>query len=424
VNEYPYWLDTVDLRTPPLASVDLPGSADVVVVGGGYTGLSAARRLAKAGAAVVLVERGAIGSGASSRNGGQVLTGLAIDPAALVSRWGEGGARRLFDAASESLVHLESLIADESIDCEYARRGHLQAAWKPRHLDELRAEQALLARVFDHRVDIVPRAEQRAELGSDAYHGLLVDERSGSLNPARYVGGLAAAARRAGATLVAGVAVERIERQASGWRVSTARGVIGARDVLLATDGYTDGAAPALQRRLVPVGSYIVATEPLPPDLAATLLPRGRVAFDTKYFLYYFRLFERRLLFGGRAEFSRPTPASAHRAAAILRRGMIRVFPQLASVRIEYAWGGTVGFTRDRLPHAGRLDAAYYAGGYCGHGIAMATHLGDLVARRIAGERVDHPMFEMRFEAIPLYRGNPWFLPLVGAWYRVKDWLE
>jgi glycine/D-amino acid oxidase-like deaminating enzyme len=195
--------------------------------------------------------------------------------------------------------------------------------------------------------------------------------------------------------------------------------------VLVATNGYTNGAAPALQRRLIPVGSYIIATEPLAPAVAEALLPRRRMAFDSKNFLYYFRVTgDRRLLFGGRAEFGTPDAASTRRAAAILRDGMIDVFPQLAGAAIEYAWSGKVAFTRDEMPRAGRLDGMYYAGGYCGHGIAMATYLGEQIGRRIAGEPIVNPLFDDQFAGIPLYSGTPWFLPIVGTYYQVKDWLQ
>ncbi len=217
----------------------------------------------------------------------------------------------------------------------------------------------------------------------------------------------------------------RIARDGREWTIATDRGAFRANDVLLATNGYTDAAAPALQRRLIPIGSYIIATEPLPAAVAARLLPRRRMVFDSKHFLHYFRLTaDNRLLFGGRAEFSRPTPESAARASAILRRGLAQVFPDLADTPIEYAWSGHVGFTRDQMPHAGLLDGLFYAGGYCGHGIAMATHLGALIARRIAGERLDHPLFDDHFAPIPLYYGRPWFLPLAGLYYQLRDWID
>ncbi len=437
VKEYSYWLDTLQKsevgslepsvgspQSPSLQS-PVPSRADVAVVGGGYTGLSAARQLARAGAAVVVLEREQIGWGASSRNGGQVLTGLKLDPRTLVDRFGEGKARELFDVASASIARLEALLAEEAIDCEYARTGHIQAAWKPAHFAAFRGEQALLARVFDHRVHLLSRAEQRSEIGSDAYHGIMVDEASAAINPAKYVAGLAAAARRGGATIVEGASVTSITREGStGWRLTTTRGDIEARDVLVATNGYTNGACPALQRRFIPIGSYIIATEPLAPAQADAILPRRRMAFDSKNFLYYFRVTaDRRLLFGGRAEFGRPDPETTRRAAAILHDGMVVVFPELAAVRVDYAWGGHVAFTRDQMPHAGLLDGMYYAGGYSGHGIAMATHLGEQIARRMAGEPIAHPLFDGRFPPIPMYSGTPWFLPLVGAYYQVKDWL-
>jgi glycine/D-amino acid oxidase-like deaminating enzyme len=428
VNEHPYWWDTVERESTTLdvrSSTTLPARADVVIVGAGYTGLSAARHLARAGASVVAVEREQVGWGASSRNGGQVLTGLKVEAAALVERYGQSRARQLFEIATASMVGLETLIAEEAIACDYERRGHLCAAFKPAHFDAFRDEQALLARVFDHPVHLVPRADQRSEIGSDAYYGVLVDERSGGLNPARFVQGLAAAARRHGAALVTGVGVTAVDRHGSGWRVRTTAGEIEAGEVLMATNGYTNGASPALQRRFIPIGSYIIATEPLAERQAAGLLPRCRMAFDSKHFLYYFRVTsDRRLLFGGRAEFGRPDADTTRRAAAILQRGMTAVFPQLAGVRIDYAWGGNVAFTRDQMPRAGRLDGVYYAGGYCGHGVAMAAYLGEQIARRMAGEPIDHPLFDDHFPAIPLYTGAPWFLPLAGAYYHVKDWLQ
>ena len=429
MKEYPYWWDTQNQEPgtqEPGTQEPLPLRADVAIMGAGYTGLAAARYLARAGASVVVLERDRVGSGASSRNGGQVLTGMKLDPATLVARFGERRARQLFEISLDAIASLETLMADEAIACDYERTGHLQAAWKPSHFRAFLDEQALLSRVFGHRVDLVSRADQRSELGSDAYHGLLIDERSAALHPAKYVAGLAGAARRAGAAVVEHTAVTRVARAPGSenrWTVATAHGDVEARDVLIATNGYTDGSSPSMQRRLVPIGSYIIATAPLLATDAAALLPKRRMAFDSKQCLFYWRVTgDRRLLFGGRAEFTRPTPESTRRAASILRDGLAHVFPQLAAVGIDYAWGGNVAFTRDQLPHTGRLDDdVYYAGGYSGHGIAMATALGTLIARRIAGEPIDHPLMDDRFPAIPFYNGRPWFLPLVGMFYRALD---
>jgi glycine/D-amino acid oxidase-like deaminating enzyme len=413
LKEYPYWWDTVP-------------------VGAGYTGLAAARVKAQAGATVIVLDREQVGWGASSRNGGQVLTGLRLDPQTLVSRYGETRARVLFDASLDAIRRVEALIAGESIDCGYERTGHVQAAAKPSHFEGFREEQQLLARVFDHQVDLVPRTDQRSELGSNRYFGLLRDERSGAVNPARYVMGLADAARRAGATIVTGVGVQRVVKNGLAWTVHLESSdqrkrpePLDAEDILVATNGYTNGASPALQRRFVPIGSYIIATEPIDDGLLRMLIPRRRMAFDSKHFLHYFRPSAAgRLLFGGRAEFSVPSAATTRHAADVLRRGMIEVYPELTDAPIEYAWSGRVAFTRDELPHAGRLDnGLYYAGGYCGHGVALATVLGELIGCRIAGQLVEHPLMDDHFAAIPLYHGHPWFLPLVGAYYRFLDYV-
>jgi glycine/D-amino acid oxidase-like deaminating enzyme len=423
VKEYPYWWDGVSLKAGDETTV--PRHADVVIVGAGYTGLSAARELARRGSDILVLERERIGWGASSRNGGQVLAGFKPDPSTLVARFREPRARQLFEASLEAIAALEHLIADEAMDCEFERCGHVQAAAKPSHFTAFRREQRLLASTFHHHVELVSATNQRTEIGTDKYFGLLVDERSCALNPARYVDQLGAAACRAGARICEGVAVVTVNRQAAKWSVLTDRGAIEANEVLFATNGYTDSAAPWLQRRLVPIGSFIIATEPLSEADASQLIPKRRVAFDSRHFLHYFRLSrDRRLLFGGRAEFTRPTADTTRRAAGILRQDMVAVFPSLASVGIDYAWSGNVAFTRDQLPHAGRLNGAFYAGGYSGHGIAMATYLGALIARRIAGERIEHPLFDDQFAPIPLYTGTPWFLPLVGAYYRLKDWLS
>ena len=423
MKNHPFWLETVPVEPP--GTVPEPGSFDVAIVGAGYTGLSAARQLARSGASVVVFDSGPAGGGASSRNAGQVLTGLKLDPATLVARYGESRARELFQVSRDSIATLEALVADEHIDCELERTGHVMAAAKPSHFPAFRDEQALLARVFNHEVSIVSSSEQATELGTSRYHGLMVDEASRAINPAQYVHGLQRAAERAGATIAASTHVTTIARDGREWTIATSGGGFRAANVLVATNGYTDSAAPALRRRLIPIGSYIIATQPLPAGVAARVLPRRRMAFDSKYFLHYFRLTsDNRLLFGGRAEFSAPTAGSAKRAEVILQREMAAIFPELAATPIDYAWSGHVAFTRDQMPHAGLLDGMFYAGGYCGHGVAMATHLGSLIARRMGGERLDHPLFDDHFAPIPLYYGRPWFLPLVGAYYRFRDWID
>lgn len=398
---------------------------DVVVVGGGYTGLSAALRLAKLGARVTVLEKESMGWGASSRNGGMVLTGHKHGIGEMTHTLGVTRARELWAASLAALETVATIVQEEGIECDFARRGHLEAAYKPAHLNDLEATHELLEREFDYPTRLVPRDKLREELGTDFYHGGLVDERSAGLHPAKYVRGLARAAQRAGAELYDGAAVTEIETVGDGFRVKTARGTIAARDVIAATNGYTGAATPQLQKRIIPVGSYIIATEPLDPQLAQKLIPNNRMIFDTKNFLYYFRRSpDDRIVFGGRAAFFPATPGTTRESAVILRKGMLEIFPEVSAYPTAYAWGGTLGFTFDLYPHAGQTDGMYYAMGYAGHGVALATYLGQQLANRIAGQAWHNPFEGMLFPTMPLYRGNPWFLPFAALYYRFLDWVS
>jgi len=425
LNETPYWWATAQ-DLPSYANRPLPERVDVIVIGSGYTGLSAARQLALSGASVAVLEKETIGWGASSRNGGQSLSGLKVGVETLIARYGLPAAKQLYGAALKSVAFLEELLEAEQIECEYARCGNLDAASKPKHFEGFKRTQELLAREFDAHHEIVPRAEQRSEIGSDAYHGLMVDPHSSALHPAKYVRGLAQAAERAGVGLYDAAPALAVERDGSGFKVRTGRGRIEAEEVFAATNGYADAAVPALRRRLTPIGSYIIATEPLSDELAGRLLPRRRVVSDSKNFLHYYRLSEdNRMLFGGRAEFVPPTEDSNRKSAEVLRRDMLQVFPELRDAKVAYAWSGNVCFTMDMLPHAGRLDnGVYYAAGYGGHGVAMATYLGAKMADVILGRDDQNPFRDMPFRAIPLYNGRPWFLPLIAVWYKFLDWIQ
>lgn len=426
IQQHIYWHTTT--RMPGDShTVPLPERVDVAVIGGGYTGLSAARTLARSGVEVAVLEAETIGWGASSRNGGMVLTGLKLGMGTVLKRYGRDIARRLFQCSLESIDTVEQIVEEESIDCGFARTGHLLAANKPKHFEALQEEAAFMEKEFDHKVHLVPKEQQREEIGTDLYHGGLVDEASGGLNPARYVAGLACAAEKAGAALHARARVHRIGRSGSRFLVETERGSLSAGSVLVGTSGYTGHVTKGLQKKIIPIGSYIIATERLPEALAHELSPKNRMIFDYKHYLNYFRLWENRLIFGGRAAFFPETANTIERSAEILRREMVGVYPQLRDARVEYVWGGTLDFAFDRMTHVGELDGIYYSLGYAGHGVAMATHLGRTVAEAmIKGTIKEHPFNLFPFPSAPLglYNGFPWFLPLAGAWHKVLDWVD
>jgi glycine/D-amino acid oxidase-like deaminating enzyme len=393
----------------------------VAVVGGGYTGLSAALTLARHGASVVVLERHRAGWGASGRNGGFVLPGYKPDPGELLRRCGLDRTRALLAATHEAIEGVEELIAREALDCGYARRGWITLAAKPGHMRGLEETSRDLRRLLGHETTLLDAVELRQEIGSEQYHGGLLEPLAGSLHPGRYCAGLAGAAVRAGAMLIEGVEVLGVARDIGGATITTAAGgPLRASEVLVATNGYTGPAFPALRRRVVPVGSYVVATEPLGAR-EAEILPRGRVMSDTWNLLHYFRLSDDgRLVFGGRASF---TPTSVRRSARILEANLRALFPQLATVALAYAWSGSLGVARDRLPHAGRVDGVHYAMAYAGHGVALATWLGARMGDALAG-RGAVPTLAGELPPIPFYRGNPWFLPAVGGYYRMMDWIR
>jgi glycine/D-amino acid oxidase-like deaminating enzyme len=428
IREKTFWLDTVELPVPALQP--LPERVDVAVIGAGFTGLSAARTLAKRGATVAVLEAHTVGWGASSRNGGMVLTGLKLGPATLISRYGKERTHRMYAASLKSIDCVEQIVREENIDCSFSRSGHLEVACKAKHFDEFQRSAEVIAREFNHQLRIVPKEQLHGEIGSAIYHGGLVDEVSAGMNPARYVAGLARAAERAGVAIFEGARVEKIEREASqgthGWKVTTSRGSLRAREVFVATSGYTSRVTPALQKKIVPIGSYIIVSEVLREKLAQELSPRNRMIYDSKNYLYYYRLTpDRRMLFGGRAAFFPETDRTIRDSAEILRRGMIDVYPQLRDAKVDYVWGGTLDFAFDILPHAGRLDGIYFSVGYAGHGVAMATYLGTKMAQLILEGRDENPFSGMPFPGAPLglYNGRPWFLPLAGLWYKFLDWV-
>ena len=422
-----FWQENVTL---PSTAPALPsGQVDVAVIGSGIAGMSAAYTLARQGAKVAVLEAQSLGWGASSRNGGMVLTGLRLGVDALLARYGRERAQRMFTASLAAIDYMAHVVHKEQIACDFTRCGHLEVAYKPGHFQHFAHLAEVSAQVFNHRVQLVEKQALAHEIGSTLYHGGLVDELSAGVNPARYVTGLAWAAQRAGALLYDHTPVQQIQRDSTGFRLTTGRGEVRAQRVLVATGGYTGRVTPTIQRKVFAVGSYVIVTAPLPPALAQEVSPTNRMMFDSKNFLYYFRLTpDHRLLFGGRAAFYPETPARVRASADISRRALLEVFPQLYDVPIDYVWGGTIDIPFDYMPHTGQHDGLDYAIGFAGHGVAMSTYLGRLSAETMGGAVVDNPFAdaEIGFPGAPLglYNGWPWFLPFAEWWYRLQDWVR
>ena len=435
LREQNYWLTTAEFPTVDTA-LPVPEAVDVAVIGAGFTGLSAARTLRKRGAKVVVLESETIGWGASSRNGGMVLTGMKLSVNKLISMYGRERTQRMYAASLASMDCVEQIVREETIDCNFHRCGHLEVACKQKHFDAYARQAEVIAREFNHTLRVVQKNELSSEIGSKVYFGGMVDEVSAGCNPARYVAGLGRAALQAGAQILERTRVISIERESrqgeNGWKVSVSCGPgsrreIWAQEVFVGTSGYTGKVTPGLQKKLIPIGSFIITTEVLAEKLARELSPRNRMIYDSKNYLYYYRLTpDDRMLFGGRAAFFPETDQTVRQSAEILRRGMIDVYPQLSDAKIDYVWGGTLDFAFDIMPHAGQIDGMYYAVGYAGHGVAMATYQGQKIAELMAGDKPENPFVGIPFPGAPLgfYNGRPWFLPLAGAWYKFLDWVS
>ncbi len=418
IKTTPFWWEGAPLAAP---SAEKPrATADVVVIGGGYTGLSAALVLARAGRSVQVLEAETPGIGASSRNGG--MCGEALKPGlgTLTKRYGRDRALALLTEAREALTWLGDFIAEEGLDCDFARVGGFAGAVLPAQYEGLAREMEVLRKAVGFEADMVPKAEVRSEIGTDLYVGGRVAHRRAGLNPARYHAALLQRVRDAGAVVTGDCPVTALRRD-GGFQVTTPRGVVSARDVVVATNGYTGRVTPWLRRRVIPVTSTIIATAELPAEQMARLMPKGRMLSDSNRLLCYFRPSpdRRRVLFGGRPAYQDIGP---DKAAQRLRAHMLAVFPELRDVALTHVWSGNIAYTFDRLPHTGTVDGMHYAMGYCGSGVVMSSWLGRKAALRLLGAAEAKSAFaDLEHPSFPFYQGRPWFLPLVQAYYQGFD---
>jgi gamma-glutamylputrescine oxidase len=403
--------------------------ADVAVVGGGIAGCSAALHLARRGYKVVLVEARFVGYGASGRSGGQLIFGLAPSQKALTAAVGREDAHRLFDLSIEALDSTRALIDAYAIACDYAA-NHLHVATKPRHVRELTEWADELHGEYGYEsARLLNRDELQSHVRSELYLGGLLDSRSGHLHPLKYTQGLARAAEVEGVRIFENTQVLRYDSGSNrggtgGAALHSARGVVHCEHLILCGNAYLDGVAPPLARRILGVGTYIVATEPLDPAQARALLPSNAAVADMNWILDYFRLTaDHRLLFGGRVSYSAMQPPHLSES---MRKRVVRVFPALADVRVDYTWGGYLDITMSRAPDFGRLAPnVYYLQGFSGHGMALTGLAGKLVAEAVSGTAERFDVFaripHRDFPGGPLLRRPS--LVLAMLYYRLRDLL-
>jgi gamma-glutamylputrescine oxidase len=414
------WYAATAHAAPPRPALAGRVDADVCVVGGGVAGCSTALHLAERGYRVVLLEERAIGSAASGRNGGQLLSGYSCGQGTLVQLLGDADARRLWDWSVEGLALTRELIERHRIDCDW-RSGHLQVALKPRHEREIRAELEQHARYGYAVTRYVPREELRTLVDSSRYVAALYDSQAGHVHPLNYTLGLAAAAERAGARLYEGTRALAVG-DGDPALVRTADGEVRARYVALCGNAHLGSTAPRIRTRIMPVGTYVVATEPLGPDRGAPPVARDLGVSDMNWVLDYYRPSrDGRLLFGGAISYSGYDPAGV---ATSMRRRIERVFPRLRGIRLDYAWGGLLDITANRAPDFGRLAPnVYYVQGFSGHGMTLAGLSGRLIAETIAGQAERFDVYA-RIPHLPFPGGRLLARPLLVAamtWYRLRD---
>ncbi|WP_429499251.1 NAD(P)/FAD-dependent oxidoreductase [Robbsia andropogonis] len=414
----PYWWDAAP---PQTIHAPLPNSVDVAVVGSGYCGLSAAAECAKAGRHVAVLDAAEIGAGGSTRSGGMVSGGQKLALTGAIRGVSADRLTRLMTESMASFKYLQTLIATEALDADLQITGRFFGAYTPDHFERLAAQGALLREKTGVTVHLIPREAQRSIVGSDYYYGGMLVEEYGGLHTAKFHRALRGLATARGATLHSHASVTRIRGGSGHFIVDTARGTLRARQVLIATNGYTGGLLPFLERRVLPVASYQIATEPLPAGLMSVLNPGRRMISDSKRNLFYTRPSPdgTRMIFGSRPAILELDERSAARR---IYAKMVQLWPALRDIRITHTWKGYVAMTGDKLAHIGNHDGLHYALGCNGNGVALMTYLGRQIAQTMLDtERRIGAFGEGAFPVNPGSIAAPFSVPIGTALYQFGD---
>ena len=415
----PFWWE--QSPRPKIKTEKVPKTIDVAVIGSGYTGLSAAFTLAKAGREVVVFDAEDAGWGCSSRNGGQVSTSIKPGFQKLCRRFGEASAYKIIKEGQNSLEWLKNFMVQEKIDCSFKVPGRFFAAHNQREFDRLAVNLETQPASLRAAATLVPRSKQRAELGSDIYHGGAIFNSHASLDPALYHSAMLKKVLEAGVKVIPNCRVEKIRKNVAKFSLETQLGLFTAGRIIVGTNGYTGQLTPWLSRRVIPIGSYMIATDIIDDRLMNKLMPTNRVISDTRKVVYYYRPSpdRRRIIFGGRVTTGE---VDVKKSGALLLRDLIGIFPELKNIKVSHSWMGFVAYTFDELPHIGEYEGINYAMGCCGSGVGMASYLGARAAQQVLGLPEGGTAFDkLTFETRPFYNGKPWFLPATVAYYRWRD---
>ncbi|MEH6359006.1 MAG: FAD-binding oxidoreductase [Pseudomonadales bacterium] len=427
-----YWWEAAPLSLQQRGNIADINDIDVAIIGGGFTGISAALTLAKAGKKAIIFDQGPIGFGASTRNGGQIGSGNQKIPIhTLESRFGADKAKALLNEGVQMLTHLKQLIAQEGINCDLQEVGRFRGAVRPKHYDAMAREMEALNKRTHVEFHMISKSEQHQEVNTDFYHGGYVLPGDGLIHPGKLHQGITKAAQSSGVIFQANTTVTHIEKTTRGFQLMTDSGPVIARDVILATNGYGGSTNSKTERQIIPVGSAIIATEELSNDKVKELLPRMRAYGNSANAFHYFRPSPdgKRILWGGRVgrwgdHMIQGEKQKNWRAFRHLREDMVKVFPSLGSVNIEFCWSGLIGYSFDDMPHIGTNEqGVHYACGYCGTGVTRSVYLGSKIAGRIINHQAGNtPFGEVPLPGHPFQAVAPQMVPVVERWYRLRDW--